>query len=37
MITALAIQRIGGTYIMKIYDCFYTVTIEILVILAKYY
>lgn len=37
VITAMACQKDGGTYIMKIYDSFFNVTIEILILLTLYY
>jgi len=36
-ITAMACQAIGGKYIMKIYDSFFDVTIDILILLTMYY
>lgn len=36
-ITALACQKLEGTFIMKIYDSFFDITIDILVLLTQYY
>ena len=36
-ITAMACQAIGGKFIMKIYDSFFDVTIDILILLTMYY
>jgi len=36
-VTAMACQELGGKFIMKIYDSFFDITIEILMLLTLYY
>lgn len=37
IITAIGLQKVGGTFVIKFYDIYYEITVQLILLLQKYY